>query len=357
MRVLFDGFWWARGPFSNRQVMREFIFAWERCFSGDEMIVAVPVSDEARARRELPARVSVVATRMRPQGLSAIVELPTVARRRSPDWTITHNFTPLRGPSAVFIHDLMFETNPEWFTRRERAYFALMPATLGRARHVFTSTRTEAARIDATGRAKRPAHAVGLALHADLVGGDAAEVRGLADVDRFVLVVGRLNVRKNLENTLLGALASGAVSASRPVLVVGEASGKMTELPPEIRAAIDARSVRFTGFISNAQLAWLYSTAHLFAFLSLDEGFGLPNLEAIHFGAPVLASDIPVFREILGAYATYVDPRDQSAIAAEIGAALNSEKRLPAVGADTTWFSWDESVRRMRAVLARDTSA
>ena len=351
MRILFDGFWWSRGPFSNQQVLREFIFAWEREFAQDELVVAVPTRNVAAARVEIPERVRLVQTRLRPQGISAILELPVLATVHGADWILTHNFSPIFGRSAVFVHDLIFVTNPGWFTRAERAYFSLMPATLSRARHIFTSSSTEAVRIDSVGRGRRAAVPVGLSIPPGLTHAELAPVPGLHGLEGFVLVVGRLNVRKNLEIALQGALLSKTIRPQLPVIVVGEPSGRVSELPFAVTEAMSNGTIKFTGFISDQQLAWLYSRARLFLFLSLDEGFGIPNLEALSFGTPVLASDIPVFREILRTNAAFVDPRDVKAVASAVDAALADESRLEPIDPATLGFSWAQSVRKIRAVL------
>ncbi|CAN5138672.1 glycosyltransferase family 1 protein [soil metagenome] len=354
MRILFDGFWWSSGPYSNRQVLREFVFGWERLYPGDELIVAVRHSAAEGARAELPARVEVVTTRLAPQGISAILELPFLARKVRADLTLTHNFSPLWGRSAVFVHDLMFETSPEWFTGRERAYFSLMTRTLPRATTVFTSSATEALRIEKEGRPRAAVVPVGLGFPPGLeltTPKAPAEVEG---VDSFLLVVGRLNVRKNLANALEAAVRSGRVDPRHPIVVVGEPSGKGAELPPEVVAAMDDGSVRFTGFISDDELAWLYGHTSLFLFLSLDEGFGIPCLEALYFGAPVLASDIPVFREVLGGRATFVDPLSVDAISDAIALCLDrtaGAARPQPVRSEELGYSWDESVRRLRSAI------
>src|SRR5690606_9157477 len=120
MHVLFDGFWWIDGPTSNAQVMREFVLAWEREFPDDEMTLAVPRRAISVVRQHVPSRVALVPTSIGPHGVSAIVELPFVSKRVGADVTIVHNFTPLFGRAGVFVHDFMFVTSPEWFTRLER---------------------------------------------------------------------------------------------------------------------------------------------------------------------------------------------------------------------------------------------
>lgn len=349
MRILFDGFWWVEGPVSNRQVMREFVFAWAREFPSDELVVAVPASAVAEAVGELPSTVSVVGTRLRPQGVSAIVELPLIARRVRADRIISHNFTPLFGKSAIFVHDLMFVTNPEWFTGTERAYFGLMPLTLRRARWVLTSSNAEAARISTVSRG-RSVTGIGLGLSRVLSTATPTEPAGLEGITNFVLSVGRLNARKNLGTTIEAAIASGVLSAQSPLLIVGERQGKSASLSDTITDAVGHGLVRFLGYLSDAELAWLYAHARVFVFLSLDEGFGMPLLEAAHFGVSVVASDIPVFHEIAGGRAHFADPRNVESIAEQIREAYREPKPAP-VSVDDLGYSWEHSVKRLREAI------
>ena len=336
---------------SNRQVMREFIFAWERAFPDDELVVAVRTKDIASARAELPARVELVGTRLPQQGLGAVVELPFVGRRVRADVVLTHNFTPLFGRSAVFVHDVMFTTHPEWFTAAERAYFSLMPLLLPRARWVLTSSATEARRIAAGVRGNPPVSAVGLGLVRGLVDSEPERPDGLGDIADFSLAVGRINVRKNLATAVAAAVESGVATPSRPLIVVGAPDGRRADLGDAVRDAVARGAVLFLGFIDDAELAWLYSHAHVFLFLSLDEGFGMPTLEATHFGATVVASDIPVFREILSDRAAYVSPLDVGAAAEAIAVAFAAERVGP-IDVESLGYSWELSVRRMRQAIA-----
>lgn len=355
MRILFDGYWWAKGPHSNRQVLREFILNWESTFVEDDLVVAVRNRDLGIARKELPKRVQLVGTRLKPQGISAIVELPWLARRVSADVTITHNFTPLFGRSLVFVHDLLFETDPQWFTRSERLYFSLMTHTARFATQLATSSAAEAARIAAVTKHRRPIVPVGLGVPPGLSAATPTPVKDLSLLDGFLLVVGRLNVRKNLEIALEAAVRSGRATPRRPVVIVGEASGRAPDLPAAVQAAVASGAVRFAGFVTDNQLAWLYSQADLFVFLSLDEGFGIPTLEALQFGSPILASDIPVFREILGPRASYVDPRNVDLVSKAIGQALDlvaAKGRPVPVMPESLGYSWKASVERLRAAAA-----
>jgi glycosyltransferase involved in cell wall biosynthesis len=354
MRVLFDGHWWLDGPTSNREVLKELVRAWIVRFPEDEIFLTVPVRDAPSVRRDLDNRVTVVPTRIPLHGLSVIFELPLVARRVRSDISITHNFTPLLGNSAVFIHDVLFQTNPSWFTKRERAYFALIPMSSRRANHVFTSTTTEATRIKQQNPALKDPAALGLGLSHNLITAEPSPPPLAISPFSFALCVGRLNVRKNLAITLSAAVDSGLYTVDSPLVVVGEKSGKSPHLPQDVIEAIEVGSIIFAGYVSNSELSWMYENTRTLLFMTLGEGFGLPALEAIWFGAPLLVSDIPVLREVCGPHATYVDPTNKVAIVAALQAVVPRSAPHDALSGREyieQRYEWSGSVEVMRQVI------
>lgn len=349
MRVLFDGFWWEGGPVSGKVVLREMVHAWLREHPQDDLVLAVPAHDVETVRAQVPADVEVVGLRSRPQALAAALELPIVARRLRPDITIVQNYTPVVGRSAVFIHDVLFKTNPEWFTRLERIYFSPMTVLARRASAVFTSSATEARRIERCAPALGTVAPVGLAVASSLKAQTPTPPAGVEPDQRFLLSVCRLNIRKNLQTAIAAALDAEHVTADCPLLVVGELEGKAAAQTPEVRRAVETGVVRFLGTVTEAELRWLYERAALFVFLSLGEGFGLPPVEALDFGCPVLASDLPIFRETLGDGAVFAPAMDVRAAAEVMDAAAAGTLSLPATPRP---YSWGESVRLMRATVA-----
>ncbi|WP_315095887.1 glycosyltransferase family 1 protein [uncultured Cellulomonas sp.] len=339
MRVLVDGYWWAEGPLSNRQVQREIVRHWVDLFD-DELTMVVP--HKALDGIDAPRGVRCVGTRLWPHGVASVVDYPRIARRVGADVSVVHNFTPWTGRSAVFVHDVMFQTNPEWFTLPERAYLRLVPWTLRRADVVATSSHHEAERIAAHNRGIAPVVPIGLAVGTELATARPTRPAGV-DVEEFVLSVGRLNVRKNLGRLFTAAARSGVITPTRPLLVVGEPEGARADLGPDVRDAVTSGAIRFLGRVDDGELAWLYGHADLFVYLSLDEGFGLPPVEALSFGCPALVSDIPVMRENLGASSAYVDPLDVDAIAA----ALQAPPVAPTFAAP----DWADVTRRLRAAV------
>lgn len=351
MRILFDGHWWVEGPTSNQNVLHGFVRTWSRRHPDDELLLALPARDCEPRPADLPAGVRLVPTRLRPHAIAAMFELPVLARRTAADLTFTHNFSPLFGRSAVFLHDVIFQTNPEWFTRKERAYFALMPLSAPRARVVLSSTDTEAARITRLNRRVRRVVTVGIAPSEELLACEPAPPPGLESLRDFLLCVGRFNPRKNLSLAVEAAVESGVLSPERPLVVVGEGPHDTMPLTAAARQAVADRRVRFVKFVPDRELSWLYRNAGLMLFLSLDEGFGLPPVEALALGCPVLASDIPVLRETMADRATYVRPTDRVAVVERLRAIAGSEvDRIPYLRT-----TWDQVVDRARAEFVRLT--
>lgn len=345
LRVLLDSYWWFDGPTSCRNVVRSIVRTWAEDYPDDRLTLTARPRDVARLESVLDglgirAEVRAVPRWARIHALAA-VSLSRAARGH--DLLLAQNFSA-RGRGALsctFVHDAMFVEHPEWFLPIERAYLAGIRPLLRRADVVFTSSATEARRIqrcwpETAGRVT----AVGLHTPRDLL--EAGERRPVGvDDTPFLLVVGRLNVRKNLARLVEAFLASPQ-SASTRLLVVGQPDG-LGELVP----ADDAR-VAVLSHIDDAELAWLYRHARAFVFPSLDEGFGLPLVEARTMGAHILASDIPVFRE-LGLADGYFDARSVS----DIQRALDELPVVPPAHTSVT-TSWSETVAGIRtAALER----
>ncbi|WP_424348216.1 glycosyltransferase family 4 protein [Kocuria sp. CH-021] len=343
MRILFDAYWLPHGVISGRRVVEEVISAWSAAFPRDELFVASPAAGELSG---VPDGVRQVKTHLRLHPAINAVELPFLAKRHGVDWILAQNFSPLAGPSAVFLHDVLFQSNPEWFSTIEKAYFRAMIWTLPCADKVFTSSENESRRIASFNPRVRTPIAVGLGVSSKL--SESVPMQPEIDIEpaQFVLAVGRLNVRKNLGRLVVGALRSQCLNRRLPMVVVGESSGVGESMSEEVRKAASDGSVVFTGRVSEAELRWLYENCKLMCYVALDEGFGLPPVEAMHFGAPVLVSDIPVMHENLGAYATYVNPRSVEDISSAFKECLGTMG--PAPGVRAVDHDWSSMVRKLR---------
>ena len=347
MKILFDGYWLIKGPPSGQLVVKELIRAWGAEFPQDEMIVFVPGHHDERSA-DLPDNATLVRSRLRFHPLVNSLELTLAKRQLKADYIYCQNFSAVSKRSAVFLHDVLFQSNPEWFTRIERAYFRPMIVLARFAGVVFTSSESERRRILLNNPKLRNVIITRLGIAPAFIGNAVTRAVPGLEPKSFLLTVGRLNSRKNLYRTIEGALRSGALSSKFPLVVVGEASGKREELSIAAKAAIADGRVRFTGFVDGEQLSWLYSNAALLTFLSLGEGYGLPPVEAMALGTPVLVSDLPIMHENLGEYAKFVDPLDIGAIADAITESLAARGS----GVPEPPVSWASFVRDSRAALA-----
>lgn len=160
----------------------------------------------------------------------------------------------------------------------------------------------------------------------------------------FVLAVGTLEPRKNLPR-LVQAYESLDEETQRkhPLVVVGALGWETGETVQALRA-LGERCIML-GHVSDAALAELYRRCAVFCYPSLGEGFGLPVLEAMAAGAPVLTSNLSSLPEVGGEAVAYADPRDVTHIAGELESLLGDvtlRSRLSSLGqARAALFSWD----------------
>jgi glycosyltransferase involved in cell wall biosynthesis len=166
--------------------------------------------------------------------------------------------------------------------------------------------------------------------------------------DDFLLFVGTLEPRKNLLTLLKAFEQIVGDSSLRPQLVIAGGEGwLMDELFAFIKKAAIADRLRLTGYLKDDELCALYSSCKAFIYPSVYEGFGLPPLEAMACGAPVIAGRIPALQETLGNAALLVEPMDVEALAKAIVGLLQDESRRNILGSagqqHAAKFSWERT--------------
>jgi glycosyltransferase involved in cell wall biosynthesis len=212
-------------------------------------------------------------------------------------------------PIVTVVHDIAFREHPEWFSRGERIWMGrTIPWTMRRAAAIVTVSRFSRDRIVAE-LGIRPEDIVVALEAADPV--FFAASRAPASIDPpFFLAIGNLQPRKNLP-TLIDAYR--ALLASRPdvrerLVIVGQPWLRAGEIQARAADLVAAGRIVFTGYLRDEEIASLLGAATAFAFPSLYEGFGLPVVEAMAAGAPVVVADTPVMREVGGDAAMRVPP-------------------------------------------------
>lgn len=219
-----------------------------------------------------------------------------------------------RTPTALAVHDATFVTNPEWLPARTRVMLRrLVPLSARRAQRVLALSHTAAGEIEAA--LEVPAdriHVVSPAVDPRFRPdeGAAARVRERFGLGRYCLAVGDVNPRKNL-----AALAQAVARLDDVPLVLAGSPG------PQADAVLRDPRVKWLGRVGDDDLADLYRAAAVTAFPSLHEGFGLPALEAMASGCPLVVSDRGALPEVVGD-AAVVTGTDPGAIADGLRAAL-----------------------------------
>ena len=173
--------------------------------------------------------------------------------------------------------------------------------------------------------------------------------------DPFILYAGNIKPHKNLERLIeaFHMLRRGGLEHVK-LLIIGDEISKYATLRRAVHRYKLHKYVRFFGFVPDRTLAVLYRLASVFVFPSLYEGFGLPPLEAMANGTPVITSNVSSLPEVVGDAALLVDPYEPEAIAAAMRRVLTE----PALAADlrargldrAAAFSWERSVRRVREI-------
>ena len=262
-----------------------------------------------------------------------------------------------RGPSVVTIHDLAFLKLEGHAPARRVAYLSRMTkASVGHANRVIAvSEQTKRDIVELFGTDPDAIDVTPLGVSdglTPLTPDERARFRADKGLDRpTVLFLGTLEPRKNLPN-LLRAFDMIATDADAE-LILGGAQGW---LPAELQSALEnvkhPERVRTTGFIPESELRFWLGGVDLFAMPSRYEGFGIPPLEAMACGTPVVASNTSAFPEVLGDAALLVDPEDVFAIADAMkrvleDSALAAELRLRG-SARAARYTWSETARLTR---------
>jgi glycosyltransferase involved in cell wall biosynthesis len=300
-------------------------------------------------------------------GIQEHVSIPIRVQRLGADLLHSpHYVLPLlcRQRSVVTIHDCIHLLFPEYLPNRlaPRYARAMMGSAIRRSDLVLTVS--EASRRDILSfypstnpdRVEVVPNAIDEAILQDPGEEEMERVRERYQIrGRFILYAGNIKPHKNLERLIgaFGMLKQRPGHEDVKLLIIGDEVNKYGGLRRSVEAAGVRQDVRFFGFVPERTLAALYRLADAFAFPSLYEGFGLPPLEAMACGTPVVTSRISSLPEVVGDAALLVDPYSVDDIASGLERVLGDDALradLVARGrARVKQFSWERSVGAIHA--------
>jgi glycosyltransferase involved in cell wall biosynthesis len=294
------------------------------------------------------------------------LHVPWLLHRERPDvFHAPHYVMPpaVRCRSIVTIHDCIHLMFPQYLPNRAASVYAraAMWAATHRSHRVLTVS--EASKRDILHFFDIPPEKIVVVHNAiDERFGVApseeatAQVRERYQLDhRFVLYVGNIKPHKNLVRVVeaFDRLRKRGFD-DLTLLIIGDEISKLPALRRAVHSHKLHKHVRFLGYLPDETLAILYRLAAVFVFPSLYEGFGLPPLEAMACGAPVVTSNVSSLPEVTGDAAVLVDPYDVESIADGIARvlsdpALREDMRVKGM-ARAREFSWERSVARTREI-------
>src|SRR5262249_35870934 len=265
--------------------------------------------------------------------------------------------------SVVTIHDCIHLMFPQYLPNRAALAYARTSIRMAARRATRVMTVSESSKRDILRFVDAPADKIDVIYNAYderfSVEPREADVVRVAERyqlhDEFVLYAGNVKPHKNLERLLAAFhLVRQRGLDHLKLVLIGDEISKYAALRRAVHKHQLHKYVRFLGYMPEETLAVMYRLAGVFVFPSLYEGFGLPPLEAMASGTPVVTSNVSSLPEVAGDAAILVDPYDPNAIADGIyrvltDADLRKDLRRKGV-ARAGMFSWEQSVRRVRRI-------
>ncbi len=239
------------------------------------------------------------------------VDLPLYLKSRRADVLLNlANTAPLFfSKNYVTLHDLAFYHHPEWNSKAFATWYNfLIPRLAARSKHLFTVSETIKDEI--------------ISCYGVTPGKISITYNGISDAmksvkttgikEKIILAVGTFNIRKN-HLRLIDAFRKSEVRKDHQLVIIGDKNKVFRETTLDDNI-LEEFNIKICNDLSERELIDMYQRAECVVSLSLYEGFGIPLLEGIYFDCKVICSDIPVYRELFSAFATFCSPVDLHSI-------------------------------------------
>jgi glycosyltransferase involved in cell wall biosynthesis len=360
MNIGIDAHMLGHNETGNETYILELVRSLAQRESGDTFTVYVENPDALPPEAVVAPHIRVMRYNTRSGFARLLRELPEyVVRDKLDVLHVSYNAPPRVVPGCalvVTIHDISFEEHGEWFPHKLRAFLRWsVPRSARRAHVVLTDTecaKQELVRLYQLAPGKIHVTPYAAARHFRPIAdtGALARVRARYKTsDKYVLAVSNMQPRKNLARLMQAfTMARARYSVPHRLVLVGQPLWLYGPLVRQARELGD--SVIMTGYVPDADLPLLYNAADVFCYPSLYEGFGLPVLEAMACGTPVITSHLSSLPEVAGNAARLVNPYDTEELARALGELLtdeNARANLKSMGiARARSFSWERTAKQ-----------
>ncbi|GAB3940727.1 glycosyltransferase family 1 protein [Spirosoma harenae] len=327
MRIGIDAKWYFNGPPSGQVVVKNLVDNIILSNPSFKIYLFIDKANKKDASKLWGEKVTIIPTLTTPNLFSNLFLLPYLSWKFKLDIVLFQNFAGFlfnKCKGIVYIHDILFLDYPSFYSLKERLYLSPIRFLAKRANYIITISKSEKERLIR--------HKIGKVDNIDVIyHGVSQSFKPISNYsenqlesfenkyqipERYLLYVGRINIRKNLLN-LIKALPYLRDKKIK-LLIVGGVNHKNINLSNTIKEYNLEERIQFTGHIPEKDLYILYARSTLFCFPSYAEGFGLPPLEAMKCGIPVITSDRTSLPEVCGTAALYVNPDNPKDIANKI---------------------------------------
>ncbi len=302
-------------------------------------------------------------SKLLPFAYSHLLFASWLTRDRLDVFHATANVMPLTytKPAVVTVHDLAIYEHPEWFPTQIASTRLLVPQTLKKARRIIAiSAATKRDLRDLFGIPSTKIKVVHEAADTDLLSlkDGTVDIRKVHRLPkRYVLYVGTIEPRKSLVTLIHGwqRLAKvNPVAVKNTALVIAGGLGYKSDEIMKLLKTLRLPSIMNLGYVSHNHKILLMTNAAAFVFPTRYEGFGLPVLEAMQLGVPVITTNVASLPEVTGAAARLVQPENVAEIVQALGDVLTKPalaKKMSAAGRrQAKKFSWMKAARETLAV-------
>jgi glycosyltransferase involved in cell wall biosynthesis len=352
-----DAKWFFKGPPSGNMVVKNLVNEMVNNANDKfELYLLITNEFKKQAVDYFPANVKLVFLPVVPNLLSNLLLIPFLARVHKLEVVLFQNFNSWWSGGfrkIVYIHDVLFLDFPQYYSWKERLYFKHMKRLAAKADLIITISNTEKDRLIRNNVAKgKNIDVIYHGVNSNFKILDDYSKAKIESIilkyqlpERYLLYVGRVNIRKNISRLVsaLNLLDDKVIK----LLIVGGQGNDLATLQNQIAHEGLTNRVVFTGHVPEEDLYLIYANATVFCFPSYAEGFGLPPLEAMQCGVPVIVSSRTSMPEICGDAALYINPDDAADVAQKINLLLNdNELYLSKVTAGinhSKQFSWPVS--------------